>query len=180
MRANDEDEFWVCVSVGLGFSWRLLGAIEKMSSLFAGAGIELSLLKRISSCSLSEFNRAKALQIAPLVVQPIPRRTEAMSKRASSSTQRKQRFSQRPVAAAGRHKLAEPPFNPFAVAQGGHHSLAPFSFTIRPSPLPPSHSFCRTLATCCRRSPDSRGNLTRTNTRNKAPGQTEVRDAAAI
>jgi hypothetical protein len=69
-----------------------------------------------------------------------------MKKKTGTNAQRKQGCCNgpwRPQAATG---LPRPPFNPFAVAQGGHHSLAPFALPTLPSPLPPSHSFCRALA----------------------------------
>jgi hypothetical protein len=112
-----------------------------------------------------------------------------MKKKTRGNAQRKQRCCNgpwRPQAATGlpihssENRGLRLPFNPFAVAQGGHHSLAPFALPTLPSPLPPSHSFCRALRTGCMCSANKQEDLTRTDTRNKAPDQTEVRDGAAI
>ena len=92
-------------------------------------------------------------------------------------TNGKQRFcDDRPWRQQAGMDLSRPPLNPFAVELGGHHSLAPFSLTIRASPLLPSPSFCRALATGCMWRPKSQRGWTRT----EMPDQTEVRDGAAI
>jgi hypothetical protein len=59
-----------------------------------------------------------------------------VNKETRSNGLRKQRCSNcswRPQAATS---LAETPFNPFPVPQGGHHSLIPFPISLCPSPLP--------------------------------------------
>jgi hypothetical protein len=69
-----------------------------------------------------------------------------MSRKTRGNAQRKERFSTgpwRPQAATG---LPRPPLNPFAVAQGGHHSVFPSPFAVSISPfhsLLHPHSFLR-------------------------------------
>jgi hypothetical protein len=113
-----------------------------------------------------------------------------MSSKTRANAQRKQRFfdeapwrpqaATEPATQSSENQRAGPPFDPFAVAQGGHHSLAPFSLPLGPLPLLPSHSFSRALATGCMRGPRSRRDWPKADTRNKDSNQTEVRDGAAI